>query len=71
MHDIKCYKNCATVAQSLIPTLLLPFRVLGPIGPVNMAYHVPDDTFLPSWGSGMRPREPVDPQEESFTGFQI
>jgi len=35
-----------------------------------MAYHAQDDTFLPSWGSGMRPREPVDPYEESFSGFE-
>lgn len=34
-----------------------------------MAYHA-DDTFLPSWGSGMRPREPVDPNEEFPTGFE-
>jgi len=34
-----------------------------------MAYHYADDTFLPSWGSGMRPREPVDP-EDTFTGFE-
>lgn len=34
-----------------------------------MAYFA-DDTFLPSWGSGMRPREPIDPQEEDFSGHE-
>jgi len=34
-----------------------------------MAYHA-DDAFLPSWGSGMRPREPVDANEEFSTGFE-
>jgi hypothetical protein len=33
-----------------------------------MAYHA-DDTFLPSWGSGMRPREPIE-HDESFSGYE-
>lgn len=35
-----------------------------------MAYHFADDAFLPSWGSGMRPRDPVEAHEDFPSGFE-